>query len=686
MTGILCDWLNREVKLSRTVDTESFAREFSSGYLIGELLNKYELQEDFDQFSQSRLANAKLNNFSRMEPTLQLLGVQFDQNVARNIMTEQHGAAIKLVYQLYVVLEKKKKAGLTGVAMDAMRPSANAKLKSVGTEIYRERLKTLVPRQADLSLQQISDSFQSKAKLLESKIVEMQLVKQQQAKQIQEGKKVEELEKKIAEKRRQNEIMAKIQAAVIQIPKPLPQQTDKVIEDQKLQKKKKEAEITYTEIRNFEKQMKKEAVVPAKLTESMLNALKQAQELATAKPVITDLLNTYSDDEYIRKIQKRLEEDTFAREQREKRRRKMLREQLIAHEAQEEAYREEQLVNRLMRQSQQERRIAVQLMHVRHEKEVLWQNRIHREKQFEERRLKEFQEALDREEALAKQEKIELAEQALREKQLHTKLAAERAEARYKKHYDICWEVVEQIIDLATKIGEYRTLTNNLIPAKIMRDWKELFLKGKPIYEQADVSDLSDEPTPEQLVELDKINLLDEKDYDEYKAMVEEWYPPEEIRINKPPPDNVILGHVIHRLMGLVYPPEPEPPPSIFSPFPLKGCILGKLYSGKTTCLNFLEKVFNIQVLSLDALISEAIKSFHEREMSIENLLPIRMKDSSLNQMHVLKEASKASLIVAKTYESAEQNIEIVEPKAFYSCSAWCRSRDMVKERKKHSR
>ncbi|XP_058026122.1 sperm flagellar protein 2 isoform X1 [Ahaetulla prasina] len=661
MTGILCDWLNREVKLSRTVDTESFAREFSSGYLIGELLNKYELQEDFAQFSQSRLANAKLNNFSRMEPTLQLLGVQFDQNVARNIMTEQHGAAIKLVYQLYVALEKKKKAGLTGVAMDAMRPSANAKLKGVGTEIYRERLKTLVPRQADLSLQQISDSFQNKAKILESKIAGMHFVKQQQAKQIQEEKKAEELERKIAEKRRQNEIMAKIQAAVIQIPKPFLQHTDKVIEDQKLQKKKKEAETTYTEIRNFEKQMRKEAVVPAKLTESMMNAIKE--ELATAKPVITDLLNTYSDDEYIRKIQKRLEEDTFAREQREKRRRKMLREQLIAHETQEEAYREEQLINRLMRQSQQERRIAVQLMHVRHEKEVLWQNRIYREKQFEERRLKEFQEALDREEALAKQEKIELAEQALREKQLHAKLAAERAEARYKKHYEICWEVVEQIIDLATKIGEYRTLTNNLIPAKLMRDWKELFLKGKPIYEQAEITDLPDVLTPEQLVELDKNNLLDEKDYDEYKAMVEEWYPPEEIRVNKPPPDNVILGHVIHRLMELVYPPELEPPPSIFSPFPLKGCILGKLYSGKTTCLNFLGKVFNIQVLSLDALIAEAIKAFHENEIAIETLFPVKMKDSSLNQIHVLKEASKASLVVLKTYESAEQDITIEEPK-----------------------
>lgn len=63
----------------------------------------------------------------------------------------------------------------------------------------------------------------------------------------------------------------------------------------------------------------------------------------------------------------------------------------------QEAYREEQLIHRLMRQSQQERRIAVQLMHVRHEKEVLWQNRIFREKQYEERRLKDFQDALDRE-------------------------------------------------------------------------------------------------------------------------------------------------------------------------------------------------------------------------------------------------------------------------------------------------
>ena len=55
------------------------------------------------------------------------------------------------------------------------------------------------------------------------------------------------------------------------------------------------------------------------------------------------------------------------------------------------------LVNRLIRQSQQGRRIAVQLLQARHEKEVIRRNRLAREKQYENRRLKEFEQALDKE-------------------------------------------------------------------------------------------------------------------------------------------------------------------------------------------------------------------------------------------------------------------------------------------------
>jgi len=50
-----------------------------------------------------------------------------------------------------------------------------------------------------------------------------------------------------------------------------------------------------------------------------------------------------------------------------------------------------------MRQSVQERRIAVQLMQLRREKDVIRRNRLAQEKQFEEARVKEFEESLNKE-------------------------------------------------------------------------------------------------------------------------------------------------------------------------------------------------------------------------------------------------------------------------------------------------
>ncbi|XP_077027437.1 sperm flagellar protein 2 isoform X4 [Agelaius phoeniceus] len=578
MSQILCEWLNRDVKLSRRIVPGSFPEEFSTGYLLGELLHKYGLQDDFKQFSQNRGADAKINNFSRLEPTLHLLGVQFNENMAQDIMTRQHGAATKLLYELYIALEKKRKAKLTGVVVGAMRPAATAKLTSTESRNQEHYIG-----------------------------------------------------------RRQNEIMARIQTAAIQIQKQPSRPTIKSFEAKKILKKKREAENVYKEIDKFEKSMTGNvSALHGCVTDSDMQELLQTQKsqeasLETIPETRTELLNIYSDDEYLRKIQKRVQEDTFAREQRAKRRRKMLMDQLAIHEIQEKVYREEQLIYRLMKQSQHERRIAAQLMHVRHEKEVIRQNRIFREKQYEERRQKEFLESLTREAALAKQETIDNEEQITRERKYHEKIAAERAKARYKKHYSMCWEMIDQIIDISTKVGEYRQLTNNRVPLKLMLDWKELFLKGKPIYEQASIQPLSDEPSPEQLVELNKISLLDEKDYGEYKHMTGEWSPTEENSENKPPLNNNILGHVLRRLMEMFYPPKPKSSRE-FPSFPIKGCVLGKMFSGKTTCAKFVEKVCNIQVLSVGTLVQEAIEAFLNNEMKSESSIISQGAESSGEQ------------------------------------------------------
>ncbi|XP_046278281.1 sperm flagellar protein 2 isoform X4 [Marmota monax] len=600
MSEILCQWLNQDLKLSRTVSPKAFAKAFSSGYLIGEVLHKFELQDDFSEFSESRISTARLNNFSRLEPTLHLLGVQFDQNVAHSIITEKPGAATKLLYQLYIALQKKKKSERTAVEMQSMQPLGCFRLQNMKSEAFRE--------------QRLS-------------------------------------------RRRQNEIMAKIQAAIIQIPKPTSNRTLKALEAQKMLKKKKEAEDVANEIKKFEALIKKDLQAKESASKTSLD---------TADHITTDLLNTYSDDDYIKKIQKRLEEDAFAREQREKRRRRLLMDQLIAHEAQEEAYREEQLIHRLMRQSQQERRIAVQLMHVRHEKEVLWQNRIFREKQYEERRLKDFQDALDREAALAKQAKIDFEEQILREKEFHAQIAMERAKASYKKHYEICAEILDQILDLSTKVADYRMLTNNLIPRKLMHDWKELFFNGKPLYEQASIKHLPARHPAGQLVELEKRDLLDNNDYEEYKNMVGEWALPEEMVDNLPPSNNCILGHVLHRLVEKSLPPQVEPKETELPSFAIKGCLLGKTLSGKSANLKSLQKDFPIQVLSIDKLVQEAIQAFYDNEEALEappiqeedgeEAPPTPQKDSIENQdpQNVLSTDLVSGETVPETKDEAE--------------------------------
>ena len=51
----------------------------------------------------------------------------------------------------------------------------------------------------------------------------------------------------------------------------------------------------------------------------------------------------------------------------------------------------------MVRQSQFERRIAVELLHARHEKDVIRENFIAKERDIEEKRAKEFYDALEKE-------------------------------------------------------------------------------------------------------------------------------------------------------------------------------------------------------------------------------------------------------------------------------------------------
>uniref|UniRef100_A0AAY4BZB8 Calponin-homology (CH) domain-containing protein n=1 Tax=Denticeps clupeoides TaxID=299321 RepID=A0AAY4BZB8_9TELE len=605
MSDILCRWLNLELRLSKFVEPGTISKDFANGYLIGEVLHRYELQEDFHQFSKSSSASSKLNNFTRLEPTLLLLGVPFGLSTAKSVMLGQHGAAARLLYQLYMVLQRKKRAGLTGTAMETMQPAAITRLNRLEQEIYR--LKTVIRRGADAKLQKIVQRYEMKGRESYNKSIMVDFMEDQRQLKMKEEMRLQQIEKRRLVRRKQLEIMSRIHTAVVHIPKPPPNRTVKALERQRQNRRQLEAKNVHLEIAQFEKNRRK------------LSPRSGALPLRFVSFV---LLHPHSiTTEYIQEIRQRLEEDAVAREQREKRRLRVLMEQLQAHEAQEEALREEQLVERLTRQCHHEKKLVVQLMQVRQQKEVLRQNRIFRERQYQEQRQRDFQEALDTEEALLRQAKLEHAEEIQLEIELHKRLMVERAHSRYQKHFNICKEIINQIVDLATKAGEYRLLTGSLIPSKMMREWKELLFCGKPLYDRSSV-----ELTSEQR---EKQEILNNQDYDEYMAMTGEWTWPADEDKKGPSPNNNILGHIVQRLQSIATPTKASTPPPSFPHFTIKACIVGKTFSGKTTCL----MVCMVLILSKRALHGAAIDQLLRKGRAVTDELMVDVVVDAIRQV-----------------------------------------------------
>eukprot|EP00435_Cladocopium_sp_Y103_P053915 s3485_g17.t1 len=92
MSELLQNWLNNEVGLSTNVS--NFEKDFSSGYLFGEILHKF-WQADFEQFQNKNSHQAKIANFKTLEPILKALGIKFNATLINAVMNGERGAALR---------------------------------------------------------------------------------------------------------------------------------------------------------------------------------------------------------------------------------------------------------------------------------------------------------------------------------------------------------------------------------------------------------------------------------------------------------------------------------------------------------------------------------------------------------------------------------------------------------------
>lgn len=103
MAQLLLEWLNDIVVLNSKV--VSFSEDFKDGYLLGNILYKFNQQNNFNEFSNTGHPNAKLNNFLLLEPTMRKIGVHFNSKVVSDIMTGKGSTVKNLLYEMKTLLE-----------------------------------------------------------------------------------------------------------------------------------------------------------------------------------------------------------------------------------------------------------------------------------------------------------------------------------------------------------------------------------------------------------------------------------------------------------------------------------------------------------------------------------------------------------------------------------------------------
>uniref|UniRef100_A0A8C6TAP6 Calponin-homology (CH) domain-containing protein n=1 Tax=Neogobius melanostomus TaxID=47308 RepID=A0A8C6TAP6_9GOBI len=120
------------------IEPQTFARNFSNGYLIGEILHKYHLLTDFTLFVNDDNKSSKVNNFNHLKPTLEFLDISFDGITAQELMQEKQGVALHLIYELYVALEKKKKGNIGGTVADMISNATSNHTRMKKQYLYSE--------------------------------------------------------------------------------------------------------------------------------------------------------------------------------------------------------------------------------------------------------------------------------------------------------------------------------------------------------------------------------------------------------------------------------------------------------------------------------------------------------------------------------------------------------------------
>ena len=653
---IIKRWLKDRVGLE--VNPQLIDSQFANGYRLGQVLEAYGLQTDLDRFINKDSPDAKLSNFQRLQPVFRELNIRFDSHTANQLMTEEPGIAMQLLQQMKVKLDVAppvgaraptgRSRGSTALLLTTNRMASKSKFKEMEEATYERtlRLKTADPREFRMANHLRAFEEEAIRQQREAEVMDAldMMTKQQR---LADGRDM--LRTKLAENRaylQDWEREGKINHAKNQATAKERERRDLRLELAMREKARRTramesdtaAEEMATGIDMFEDSLRRmQDVVDEPVDETLLSKTTTEspheflQSLASRVPRSMEMQR--ESEQYLNKVKERRMEDNLARKERDRRRRRVLVEQMHTHKDMEAKKREEMMKEKLLRQSEEEQRIAERLNNSLANKEQMRRERLAREQQYRAAREQQLQLTRQRDVEVYGELRKEYLAKLEQERERLEELNRQRDAARFQKHYHLCRAIVDQVVDLTAKTCEYRAVTDGqLVAAKQWREWLVTFCAGLPLYPDQPIGD--EAPRDEALpAEEEKIAILqDAREYNAYLDQEEEWAEPAPAKEaqeaeaadghdtpaavaepEKKVTGNQVLGTAIKLLRKTVEEAveAPKVPPARWVPRPeLRLAVTGAPLAGVSRQADKLAEEFELAVIRVQAALAEGIKEF----------------------------------------------------------------------------
>ncbi|KAK9824418.1 hypothetical protein WJX72_010134 [[Myrmecia] bisecta] len=636
MAGLLRQWLHDDVGLKGSLS--NIEQTFSSGYALGELLHKCNMQPDFDKFDARGNAQASFTNYSLLQPTFAKLGIPFTSRTANALLREERGVAAQLLYRVKTAVEAaaadvgaKKGAprstrlastfGVSTTPSRGMVESQTFKSSRQGLELkaqqaYRDELKASQGKQSTvlerMRLQRFTNEGARQAADVAQYTEDKQLAEQAEKAALREGL-LGQMSASAKASRDRTQKLADAHAATMARKAQLDKQDLKVeltLDALRKQRGREKVVQASTEVAKgidaFESNLRRLAssndgeaddfALPSGTT-----PLEHLQKLRASAPAAADLLR--GSEGYQTTIKARRKEDVMARKEREARRRKAVVEQLQQQQESERAAGMDLTLAALVREGKQEAALAESIGQLRAEAAVMRANRELREQQYAQQREAEWEESLRREAEMHRRLKGE--HDAATADEMARWREAQHAQrlAKAQRHQELAAEVAWQMVGVAEKAAEYREQADlGKVPRPVWRQWATMFVAGAPeLTLQRPASDLAKEASAAaDITPLDKATLKD------YVAWSGDW--------QLSSSDNTAVAGANPALVAVVTDlaaiANAEPAPKTAAAalkYPLMLSVVGAPFSGKSTTARKLAEQHCLKVLEPNALIQSAI-------------------------------------------------------------------------------